>query len=757
MPLRRAASDIRPRIGAILAAALIFAATGGIVGAGLAQMVIWLVAGTLAMTAGWIVLLSLIHSRADHIQQARIAQLLEHDPTPSLVAAADGALAHFNPAAKRQLDTGGASTLAGAFQGTLANPGAILFRLESRARVRGAAREAVITRQGHMHVSVHRVGPETYLWRIEKPLGGVQIHADPMPLPLMTVGRNDTILFMNAAARNLVGERVRTLDEIFSRLQPRPGQVNDIISRTGPMPCLLVELEASAGRRELFLLPGIATPERQPDGWAFFDELPVPLLKLAPSGEIELSNRPARDLLGVAACQDRRLGDLLEGLGRSITDWLEDAAAGRGGGHSEFMRVRRDDKEVFAQVTLNRVSEAGKTVLIAVLSDATKLKSLEAQFVQSQKMQAIGQLAGGVAHDFNNLLTAITGHCDLALLRHDQGDADYADLVQISQNANRAAALVSQLLAYSRKQTLRPEMMDMRDMLADLTHLLNRLVGEKVMLALSHDPMLFKIRADKRQLEQVLMNLVVNARDAMPEGGDIRIVTENLDLAQPMRRGRAVVPVGRYVSVRVIDEGVGIPADKLQKVFEPFVTTKRPGEGTGLGLSTAYGIIKQTGGFIFVDSVVGAGTTFQLLLPANDAPEEPLEVPETSVAGKTRADGVVLLVEDEAPVRAFASRALQLRGYTVLEAESGEDALKMLKDPELKVDVFVSDVVMPGLDGPGWVSQALKHRPDVHVVFVSGYAEETFGDAQKAIPNSVFLPKPFSLTELTETVQRQMG
>ncbi|WP_372920863.1 hypothetical protein [Roseovarius sp.] len=223
MPLRRAASDIRPRIGAILAAALIFAATGGIVGAGLAQMVIWLVAGTLAMTAGWIVLLSLIHSRADHIQQARIAQLLEHDPTPSLVAAADGALAHFNPAAKRQLDTGGASTLAGAFQGTLANPGAILFRLESRARVRGAAREAVITRQGHMHVSVHRVGPETYLWRIEKPLGGVQIHADPMPLPLMTVGRNDTILFMNAAARNLVGERVRTLDEIFSRLQPRPG------------------------------------------------------------------------------------------------------------------------------------------------------------------------------------------------------------------------------------------------------------------------------------------------------------------------------------------------------------------------------------------------------------------------------------------------------------------------------------------------------------------------------------------------------
>lgn len=748
---------MRSRVVAILAAAVIFAATGVIFGAGLVQALVWLIAGTLAMTAGWVALLSYLRARADRVLQRRLAQLLDHDPTPSLVAREDGTLVHLNPAAERQLDAGRASTLAGVIQGALANPGMVLFRLESRARARGAAREAVVTRQGHVQISVHRVGPEAFLWRVEKPLGGVQIHADPMPLPLLTVGRKGTVLFMNPAARSLVGERVRSLDAIFSRLPPRPGQVNDIITRTGPMPCLVVELEGATGRRELFLLPGIAAPERQPDGWAFFDELPVPLLKLAPSGEIELSNRPARDLLGVTACQDRRLGDLLEGLGRSITDWLGDAAAGRGASHSEFMRVRRDDKEVFAQVTLNRVSEGDKIVLIAVLSDATKLKSLEAQLVQSQKMQAIGQLAGGVAHDFNNLLTAITGHCDLALLRHDQGDADYADLVQISQNANRAAALVNQLLAYSRKQTLRPEIMDMRDMLADLTHLLNRLVGEKVMLALSHDPMLAKIRADKRQLEQVLMNLVVNARDAMPDGGEIRIVTENLDLMQPMRRGRAVVAAGRYVSVRVIDEGVGIPADKLQKVFEPFVTTKRPGEGTGLGLSTAYGIMKQTGGFIFVDSVVGAGTTFQLLLPAHDAPVEPAKAPEISTKGKAHADGVVLLVEDEAPVRAFASRALQLRGYTVLEAETGEDALELLKDPEMRVDVFVSDVVMPGIDGPSWVAQALKDRPDVHVVFVSGYAEETFGDAQKAIPNSVFLPKPFSLTELTETVQRQMA
>ena len=208
--------------------------------------------------------------------------------------------------------------------------------------------------------------------------------------------------------------------------------------------------------------------------------------------------------------------------------------------------------------------------MIAVLSDVTEFKSLEAQFVQSQKMQAIGQLAGGVAHDFNNLLTAISGHCDLLLLRHDREDHDYSDPIQIHQNSNRAAALVGQLLAFSRKQNLRPEVLDLRDTLADLTHLLNRLVGEKVRLTLNHDPDLLPIRADKRQLEQVIMNLVVNARDAMPSGGEIIIETENLTLKRPIERDRASVPAGAYVLVKLADEGHGIPADKIPKIFEPF-------------------------------------------------------------------------------------------------------------------------------------------------------------------------------------------
>ncbi|MEO3414255.1 ATP-binding protein [Roseovarius sp. CAU 1744] len=724
--------------------------------AGTARMALAAVAGTLGLVALWTELAARLGG-VGHRGSRGLADLIREDTAPTIVTAEDGRILCHNPAAEGVFDVAEAGSLSDALQKVLANPDAILCRMGSAAGAIGAAQEDVVTRQGHIRLAVHRVGAENYLWRIEKSADRPQRSSDPVPLPMLTVGRNDAILFMNTAARELIGERARNLGRICPQLPLRSGQFNDIITPDGPSSCMVVELEGTAGRREFFLLPGLDAEARQPDGWAFFDEMPVPLLKLSRDGKIALSNRPARELLGVDDCTDKVLGDMMEGLGRSISEWLEDAADNRGTVHSEFLRVKREDREVFLQVTLNRAIEDGETVLIAVLNDATELKSLEAQFVQSQKMQAIGQLAGGVAHDFNNLLTAISGHCDLLLLRHDEGDADYGDLIQINQNANRAAALVGQLLAYSRKQTLRPEVMDLRDALSDLTHLLNRLVGEKVTLSLSHDPMLSAIRADKRQLEQVLMNLVVNARDAMPEGGDIRIETQNLVLTEPLRRDRAVVAPGRYVSVEVIDEGTGIPADKLQKVFEPFFTTKRTGEGTGLGLSTAYGIIKQTGGFIFVDSTPGTGTSFQLLLPAYDVVEERPAKEKAETTVDTPAEGVVLLVEDEAPVRAFASRALQLRGFTVLEAESAEDALELLEDDELDIDVFVTDVVMPGIDGPSWVQEALKKRPDVNVVFVSGYAEETFGDTQAKIPNSVFLPKPFSLTELTETVQRQLN
>jgi two-component system cell cycle sensor histidine kinase/response regulator CckA len=254
------------------------------------------------------------------------------------------------------------------------------------------------------------------------------------------------------------------------------------------------------------------------------------------------------------------------------------------------------------------------------------------------------------------------------------------------------------------------------------------------------------------------MNLVVNARDAMPAGGEIKIMTECTDLSEPLTRDQVSVPAGQYVIVTVSDDGSGIEPDKLQKVFEPFFTTKRTGEGTGLGLSTAYGIIKQSGGFIFVDSTLGSGTAFTLYFPVLEVsePAKPNALKATNQPRAKHEDGVILLVEDEAPVRAFASRALRLRGYTVLEADSAEAALKTLEDQSLDIDVFVTDVVMPGMDGPSWVREALKDRPGVRVVFVSGYAEDSFDEAQTRIPNSVFLPKPFSLNDLTDTVHNQL-
>ena len=699
-----------------------------------------------------------------------IADFIRQDATPSLVANPDGRIQAANPSAARLFDLKANATLAAVLKTSIASPGSILFRLQTRARATGSAQEDIFTRGGHLRLCVHAVTDDSYVWRVEQVTERAAPRAgqEGQLLPMVMVGRTDAVLHMNDAARMLIGSRVKGLDRLFTTLPPVSGRVTEVSTTDGPKEVLVAEISAGAGRRALFLLPPPAVaeaeapedmlPQPSAQGWRAFQDLPVPLLMIAPDGEVRSFNRQAAKLIGVALSEGVHLGQLMEGLGRSLADWIKDTMADRSAQKSEFLRLKRTDAEVFVQVVLNQIEQDGAPALLAVLHDATELKTLEMQFVQSQKMQAIGQLAGGVAHDFNNLLTAISGHCDLLLLRHDQGDPDYGDLVQINQNANRAASLVGQLLAFSRKQTLRLETIDMRDTLADLTHLLNRLVGEKITLTLSHDPVLRPVRADKRQLEQVLLNLVVNARDAMPAGGEIRITTEFVELATPLERDRASVPPGPYVTVRVSDDGEGIAPDKLQKVFEPFYTTKRTGEGTGLGLSTAYGIIKQSNGFIFVDSIVGEGTTFILYLPVYETKHG--STTERSEARSQPAaateDGVVLLVEDEAPVRAFASRALRMRGYTVLEADSAESALKTLEDGSLNIDVFVTDVVMPGMDGPSWVREALKERPDVRVVFVSGYAEDSFGEEQVRIPNSVFLPKPFSLTDLTETVQSQL-
>ncbi len=694
-------------------------------------------------------------------RRVQMAALVREDAAPCFTTDTDGEIGYRNVAALKRFGDAG-DTLAGVLGDHFASPGAVLYRLQSRAQARGAAREDIVTRRGHTRLSVHRVAEAEFLWRIEEMLERTTPGrgAESLSLPMLVSNKSGVVLFMNEAMRRLLGSRPRTLDRIFVNPVLRSGEETRVTTLEGEVRAILAEIEGPGERREVYLLPMAG---HAPDALVHgdFERLPVALILLEGGGRVLSANHAARELLNLTGESGVALTDLLEGLGRSISDWIGDVLAERLPGGREVLRVRNAETETFVQVTLRRVVEQGRPIVLAVLDDATALKTLEAQFVQSQKMQSMGQLAGGIAHDFNNLLTAISGHCDLLLLQHGVDEPEYADLVQIRQNANRAASLVGQLLAYSRKQTLRPQRIDLADALSELTHLMSRLMGEKVRLSFRHGNGLGPIRADKRQLEQVLINLVVNARDAMPGGGTIRISTEAVTLTTELRRDRAVVPPGDYALLKVTDTGHGIPPDRTEKIFEPFYTTKRPGEGTGLGLSTAYGIVKQSGGFIFVDSEPDVGSTFLIYFPINtDEVAEPVEpaqaLPQFRRAPARQGEGVVLLVEDEAPVRAFASRALRMRGYIVLEAANAEEALRLLEDPAVDVDIFVTDVVMPGMDGPSWVRKALEQRPNVKVVFVSGYAEDSFADTRLRIANSVFLPKPFSLNDLTAIVQGQL-
>jgi two-component system cell cycle sensor histidine kinase/response regulator CckA len=753
--------------------------------------------------------------RAARRRMAVVMEFLQHDSAPGFCIDDLGEIFAQNRAARDRFGRREGATMPQVFEQIFANPDAVVHRLLTVVQTCDSAREDVMTRRGHVRVAVHRI-PGGTLWRLEDLVERAPRSADGIGLPVLTFGSSGTVLYMNGVLRGMIGRRAKRLEDVFETVPIHSGQENRLRTRDGPQPVRLALSQPVNGRQEVFVLPA----EVVRDDRVALEALPVALLRLDRRGTVLFANRPARALLPGAAQDGARLSYLVEGLGRTIGDWIAEAAEGRSLDKPEIVRVSDAAVETFLQITLGRPLGGEEGGIVAVLSDATELKTLEAQFVQSQKMQAIGQLAGGVAHDFNNLLTAISGHCDLLLLRHREGDEDYGDLMQIIQNANRAASLVGQLLAFSRKQTLKMTRVDLRDTLGDLIHLLNRLVGDRVRLRLEHDPALVPIRCDRRQLEQVLMNLVVNARDAMPDGGTITIETRCITLDAPMLRDRATVPPGRYVVVSVQDEGVGIAPDKMRRIFEPFFTTKRPGEGTGLGLSMAYGIVKQSGGFLFADSVEGEGATFELffheagpdpepdLLPPPDAPvaasglppiPEALPLPEPRVGGPSaqsatgetprpaveqavarvldatapecvgtdpsdmsRASGtksaqaqapVVMLVEDEAPVRSFASRALQLRGYSVLEMSCAEEALEALRDESLEVDLFITDIMMPGMDGPSWVRRALESRPGVRTVFMSGYSKDALVRNGSPVPNSVFLAKPFSLSDFTKTVE----
>lgn len=399
----------------------------------------------------------------------------------------------------------------------------------------------------------------------------------------------------------------------------------------------------------------------------------------------------------------------------------------------------------------------GETGIMLHFINVTERKNLEAQFAQSQKMQAVGQLAGGIAHDFNNLLTAMIGFCDLLLLRHRAGDSSFADIMQIKQNANRAANLVRQLLAFSRQQTLQPKILDITEITTDVSHLLRRLLGANIELRISHERDTGLIKVDQGQMEQVLVNLAVNARDAMPQGGNLVLKTYNLTTKRErVMAGTEKMPPGEWVALDIVDNGTGIPADVLERIFDPFFSTKPLGQGTGLGLSTVFGIVRQSNGYINVTTDLGKGTTFSLYFPRMS--EDALPVVERSEAAPKAEDltgsSRILLVEDEDAVRSFSVRALQNKGYEVFEANSAEMAMQMLQEDKLTVDLMVSDVIMPGMDGIELGRRVREMYPTMTIIFMSGYTEDKFKDDMGEDVH--FLPKPFSLKQLAEKVKDVM-
>lgn len=535
----------------------------------------------------------------------------------------------------------------------------------------------------------------------------------------------------------------------------------------------------------------------RPDGvaWrALFDQAPIGIVIADAAGLLLLANEAAQGLAGRA---EQKVPD-----GAPVTELfhvedrakveaeLSRIAAGLGGRASLELRLAERQGEggialgcSVAMVAFTPIVEADGAASGAVIrmTDVTRRRVMETQLAQTQKMQAVGQLAGGIAHDFNNLLTAIIAASDLCLLRDDVSEPLQADLLHIRRSAERGAALVKQLLAFSRRQTLQPRVIRLADAIEDIAALLRRLLGQRITLELDLELPSHMIRVDPVQFDQVIVNLALYARDAMPQGGRLAIRTSNIALFRPMVRGQEVIPPGRYAVVEVADGGIGIGPDDLRRLFEPFFSTRKESGGTGLGLATVYGIIRQTDGFIAVESTPGEGTTFRIYLPivVQEAPDvrepaaagrvladrfEPLPPPEPEPrpaqtappAPRAECRGTVLLVEAEDGVRRLSTRALENAGWRVLAAASGEAAMQMLDAEVGPPTVLVSDVVMPGMDGTEVVRAVRARHPAMPVILVSGYSESA---AIEGLPDEElhFLAKPYTLRQLVARVAELAG
>ncbi len=501
----------------------------------------------------------------------------------------------------------------------------------------------------------------------------------------------------------------------------------------------------------------------------FFQSAPFGIATVSAEGVIASANAGfARMILDDTSGIDRAVAEVLcrqatAETRKALDAALAEALAGRVppapveitfGPKGEY--VRRVFLHPFA-----RSPNAREAALVYVV-DATEEKALAAKFAQSQKMDAIGKLVGGIAHDFNNMLTAIIGFSDMLLQQHRASDPAHKDLMNIKKSAVRAAEIVAKLLAMSRQRTLQVEPLLLDEVVTDFAPFIKRAIGETIELKVANGRDIWHVKTDKVEMEQAILNLAVNARDAMPEGGTLSIRTYNVSERDSQKLDLDGMTVGEYVAIEVSDTGTGMPPEVMKRIFEPYFTTKAVGKGTGLGLASVMGTLKQCGGYIYPDSTPGKGTTFRLYLPRIHVEPEELqaakaarakEVPAADITGSGR----VLLVEDEDLVRSFAVRALKGRGYEVLEASDGREALEVMAAHKGQVDIVVSDVVMPEMDGPTLLKELRKDNPDLKFIFVSGYPNENFKAAVGDNAKFAFLPKPFSLPQLAAKVKEELG
>jgi two-component system, cell cycle sensor histidine kinase and response regulator CckA len=649
----------------------------------------------------------------------------------------------------------------------------------------------------HIHVEPVPGWVGTITWRIEDITEQHELEAairvereklidftDNAPVGFFSVGTDGRFLFVNATFARWLStdiETILSLGRLHNYIMDPPvaAQPYDLIVEGGARQVVELKMKGPGGKA--FLASINQTVVTDPDGAVrtravvhdlsseremrqalkdsedrfqrFFHEAPLGIALVDTHGVLSDCNRALAVMLGMSieTIEGRNFDTLIAEKDRDkIALAMTNIEEGQGLVSPLEVTLTGQDREMIVQMHARKFR--GRNIVVHFIN-LTEQKSLEAQFTQSQKMQAVGQLAGGIAHDFNNLLTAMIGFCDLLLLRHKPGDSSFNDIMQIKQNANRAANLVRQLLAFSRQQTLQPKVLDVTETLTELSHLMRRLVGVMIEMDIVHAPDTGFVKVDEGQLEQVLINLVVNARDAMNNQGKLTIKTKHVVTTAPQQCGADVMPVGDWVMVSVTDTGCGIPREIMARIFDPFFTTKPVGSGTGLGLSTVYGIVRQTGGYVHVDSVVGQGTTFSIYLQRH---AKTLQLASTQIKIEEKASDLtgtatILLVEDEDAVRAFSTRALTNKGYKVFDAPGGETALEIVKGQGRAPDLIITDVIMPEMDGPTLVTKLRAIYPDVPVIFVSGYTEDKFKGQFGA--NTWFLPKPFTLQQLAAKVK----